>query len=224
MKKSTAIITALALSAITATSLVACGGGNEDNEPIDPNDKSALVMEAEYVNLTDPLVVGKAESAEATGLKLIFGMGYDEGEVKASNGYYLYQTFSDSFAINFVFNSSMETTARISVALGLSIDSGALQSATFSQQNFSIKLNGDPFSYSLLAKNTDDPVEPVIKEVTVSTSAKIKKGENTITLKVETNSDFNGQNLGPIIDFVKVRANDKNAELSWTPHTDNIAE
>ena len=63
MKKSTAIITALALSAITATSLVACGGGNEDNEPIDPNDKSAIVMEAEYVNLTDPLVVGKAESA-----------------------------------------------------------------------------------------------------------------------------------------------------------------
>ncbi len=215
------LLVCLALLAVAALSFVACSDDNKDgDDPVNPNDKSVLVMEAEYVNLTDPEVEGKAISAEAKGLKLIFGQGYDEGEVKASNGYYLYQTHTEAFEITFKFNSSVATTARISIALGS--EKGNVK---IGPSEFSVKLNGEAIKYSAVQlQETEDPTAPKFKEATISSNASIKAGENTITLKVETNTLLASNTFGPFIDFAKVRANDSNVELSWMPITSNIEE
>ena len=90
---------------------------------------------------------------------------------------------------------------------------------TFEPENFEIKLNGEKLDYHPIYLTNSSTLENMrFADKTVANDAKIKAGENVLTLRVLANTLAGGTTAGPIVDCVKIMAN---AKFSWNPLLDN---
>lgn len=215
-KKKMISLAIAAMATVSAFSLGACdlfgGANNGGNTPTDPN---AFVMEAEYVSFAG--LVGGGHSNEQYEESMIYGNGTQaEKDLGWSNGYFVSATHKADICLTFNFTSDVEVS-NATIVLRLGSEMGNL---TFNPDNFEVKLNGEAIDYNPMYI-TNSPVLEEMKFVdkTIANNAKIKAGDNTITLTVLANTLSGGTTAGPIIDCVKITAN---ANLSWKPLTDNI--
>lgn len=175
---------------------------------------NTLVMEAEYIDIDD--VAGAGISNNNSGLSMIYGDGTDAQKEMWSNGYYVGYTHNDNTVLEFVFNSTEATTANIVLMLG-----SELKDITLTPENFAVVVNGvDQVGYSWFIEYSDMSAAE-FTSCRLSSAVNLVKGENKIVLKVLNNDlgGADGATRGPLVDCIKVTATD--AELSWTPHTDN---
>ena len=223
MKKFLVVIACSLVTIVAAAMFAACGGSSAD--PVDPNDKTTLRMEAEYIELVDEdgnELQGGGWSNEASGYDLVYGEGASEdAKQNWSNGYFLCETHREGLVLEFVFESNMDTTARIYWAVGNQITG----SITLTPDVFSVELNDEEINYSATQVTGYEisEMEFTRKQIT-SKAVNIKKGTNVIKLTVKSNTFKTGATGGPMIDYVQVKAEDKSAVLSWQPHTENTED
>lgn len=173
-------------------------------------------MEAEYVDIDE--VAGAGISNSIDGLNMIIGEGTKEQKKMWSNGYYVGYTHNSMTELEFVFNSSVATTAYVTFMLGSEIGD--------------IILNSDSIAVFVNGENQILPNWKVIgskMKMARFTACKLpnpvalNEGENKIIFKVLANNlGGHGATRGPYIDCVRVSTRDTFAELSWNPHVDNI--
>lgn len=227
MKFNAKKIASMALAAVAVTSVFSFGScdvinklleGNSGNSSVNngggSSNPTAFVMEAEYVDFTG--LVGGGHSNEQYEEMMIYGNGSQE-EINQgwSNGYFVSATHKADICLTFNFTSDKEVT-NATIVLRLGSEMGDL---TFAPDNFEIKLNGEAIDYNpMYITNTPVLEEMKFVDKTITNNAKIKAGENTITLKVLANTLSGGTTAGPIIDCVKITST---ATLTWEPLTDN---
>ncbi|MDR1094121.1 MAG: hypothetical protein LBL66_08250 [Clostridiales bacterium] len=203
-----ALITLLAL--LCATGLAACGG-NPDGDGDDGGGVKTYTIEAEYINLDG--VPGAGISGGADGVGMIFGDGTQaEKDLGWSGGYYVGYTHS-ILTLDFVFNSDKAETATIILRLG-----SELGDITLTPTSFAVKLNGAAFSYGSMSVAGSDMSSMTFTDKTVTSTAALVAGENTISLSILQNTINSGATGGPMIDCVKLKTK---AALTWTEKTDN---
>lgn len=195
----------LAVAAVAA--FTACG------DSTGTSGSDTYVMEAEYIDLDG--VSGAGISSDQSGVDMIYGDGTEaQKELGWSNGYFVGYTYSSNLKLNFVFSSDKDATATVILRLG-----SELGNINLDPTNFSVILNGKEITYSSMYVENSSIDSMKFADKTVTSSASIKKGENTLTLKVLSNTLMNGTKTGgPCVDCVKVQTS---AKLTWTDKTDN---
>ena len=198
-----------------ATALTSCDiinkiTGDKDNGP---SGKNSLTMEAEYTYLDD--VAGAGISNNNSGLSMIYGNGTEEQKEMWSSGYYVGYTHNDQTVITFTFTASKATTANVVIMLG-----SELVDITLDSESFAVLVNGKEQhvpNWFIECSNMDAATFTACR---LSAPVDLVEGENTIVLKVLSNS-LGGTNItrGPLIDCVTVTATD--ADLSWSAREDN---
>lgn len=186
--------------------MTACGEGSDGTE-------KSYVMEAEYINLDG--VSGAGISSDQSGVDMICGDGTrEQKDLGWSNGYFVGYTYATGLELDFVFKSDAETTATIILRLGSELGDLSLDPTTFS-----VIINGAEITYSNMYVEGSSMESMKFSDKTVATNAKLKEGENTLTLKVLSNTFMNGTKTGgPCVDCVKIETS---AKLTWTDKTDN---
>ncbi|HIW03834.1 MAG TPA: hypothetical protein H9692_03835 [Firmicutes bacterium] len=195
----------LAVAAVAA--FTACG------DSTGTSGSDTYVMEAEYIDLDD--VSGAGISSDQSGVDMIYGDGTEaQKELGWSNGYFVGYTYSSGLELNFVFDSDKDATATVILRLG-----SELGDINLDPTNFSVILNGTEITYSSMYVENSSIDSMKFTDKTVTSSASVKKGENTLTLKVLSNTLMNGTKTGgPCVDCVKLQTS---AKLTWTDKTDN---
>ncbi len=187
----------------------ACDSGNG------PGGIKTYTLEAEYIDLDN--VTGAGISSSVPGVEMIFGEGTADDKAKGwSQGYYVGFTHSADLTLDFVFNSDAAGSATIIIRLG-----SELGDITLDSNKFAVKLNGEPFVYSniFIAGNAGEMNSMDFFDKTITTTASLVEGENTISLTVMAGNGLNsGQVGGPMIDCIKIKTS---ATLTWTEKTDN---
>lgn len=199
-----AVVAAMML-AVTACSDEPSGGGDGISE---------YVLEAEYMDIKD--VAGAGISSNQSGYSLIYGDGTDaQKELGWSSGYYIGYTHTSAFSMDFTFEADKDATATIVIRLGSEIGN-----ITLTPESFEIKLNGTSINYgSMFVEGGNQNMSTMeFFDKTLTSTAQLKAGTNTINVSVHSNELRNGQTGGPMIDCVKVTTG---AALEWTSYTDN---
>ena len=173
-----------------------------------------FVMEAEYVDFTE--LVGGGHSNEQYEESMIYGNGTkQEIDLGWSNGYFVAAMHKANVCLTFYFTSNKDVK-NATIVLRLGSEMGDL---TFEPENFEIKLNGEKLDYHPIYLTNSSTLENMrFADKTVANDAKIKAGENVLTLRVLANTLAGGTTAGPIVDCVKIMAN---AKFSWNPLLDN---
>lgn len=206
-------VSVAAAALCTAMAAAGCDGGNTDGPDLSGG---VFVMEAEYVDLSS--VHGAGISSDQEGVQMIYGKGTDEDKAKGwSNGYYVGYTYSASVKLNFVFESDRDATGTLILRLGSELGG----SISLDPTAFGVQLNGEDITYNAMYIESSEMNVMKFYDKTVTTSAAIKKGTNTLTLSVLPNDFKFGKTGGPCVDCVKI---DSEATLSWTAKTGNITE
>lgn len=163
-------------------------------------------MEAEYIDLTGK--VGAGYSGAANDEQMV-----QPGAVlNASNNYYIGYTHC-VIVLEFKFISS-KAASNVKINIGLASELG---NVTFTPNEFDVMLNGQAISYGKfeIRGGASEGSWGNFADFTVTNSAALVEGENTITLMVKPNTFLKGQSTGgPGIDYVKVTTD---ATLRWTP-------
>ena len=209
-------IISLLLVAVTLVSVMSFTGcdlidqilGGE--QPDGPTGKNTLLMEAEYTFMDD--VAGAGISDGTSGLSMIYGKGSDDQKEMWSNGYYVGYMHNSNTVITFEFNSSKATTATLTFAIGCELNDMVLSAG----ENLDILVNGEQqiFTWSVEKSEMDTAKFYEYK----LNNVQLKEGENKIEIKVLPQQPAT---FGPLLDCVKVVANDATVELSWEPKEDN---
>lgn len=211
----------LALSAMALTSAFAFAGCDlfGGNQQETPSGKTEYVMEAEYIDLHD--VAGAGISSNQSGLQMIYGDGTQaQKDLGWSNGYYVGFTHTSECELTFKFTADKaDDSAMIVIRLG-----SELQKMTMTPTDVSITLNGKmlPYGSFTIEGSNGQMGEVRFKDYTVSSSAALKAGENTVVLKVNDNS-LRGTNStgGPMVDCLKVTSS---SVLTFDAHETNLTE
>ena len=188
---------------------------HNNNEPEEEDNlPGSFIMEAEYVDFTG--LVGGGHSNEQYEEMMIYGNGSDEEIAMGwSNGYFVSATHKEGICLTFVFTSDREVS-NATIVLRLGSEMGNL---TFSPDEFEIKLNGEVIDYNpMYINNTPVLEEMKFVDKTITNTATLVEGENTLTLTVLANTLSGGTTAGPIIDCVKITSS---ANLDWNPLLDN---
>lgn len=223
MKKFIAVALATLSAIAAAATLAACdstpadtgnSGNNGGGNPSGGGKITTYTMEAEYTNLDG--VYGGGHSSEASGVNMIYGDGSQaQKDMGWSNGYFVAFTHKEGVQLKFVFDSP-EAVSNAVIVLRLGSEMGNL---TFTPSAFEVSLNGTDIDYgSISLENSPVLSEMKFYDKTVTSSASLVKGENTLTLTVLANDLAGGTTAGPIIDCVKITTS---AQLTWTDLTDN---
>ncbi len=115
--------------------------------------------------------------------------------------------------LEFKFISS-KAASNVKINIGLASELG---NVTFTPNEFDVMLNGQAISYGKfeIKGGASEGSWGNFADFTVTNSAALVEGENTITLMVKPNTFLKGQSTGgPGIDYVKVTTD---ATLRWTP-------
>lgn len=212
IKRIVGLMLALVMIATTLTScdLIKKITGDKDNGP---SGKNSLTMEAEYTYLDD--VAGAGISNNNSGLSMIYGNGTEEQKEMWSNGYYVGYTHNDQTVLTFTFTASKATTANVVIMLG-----SELVDITLDSESFAVLVNGKEQHIPNWFIECSDMDAATFTACRLSAPVDLVEGENTIVLKVLSNS-LGGANItrGPLIDCVTVTATD--ADLSWNAREDN---
>lgn len=208
-------IISLVLVAVTLVSVMSFTGCDLldqilGNQPEGPAGKNTLVMEAEYTFMDD--VAGAGISDGTSGLSMIYGKGTDTQKEMWSNGYYVGYMHNSNTVLTFEFESSKATTATLTFAIGCELNNMVLTAG----ENLDILVNGEAqfFNWDVTKSEMDSAkfYNYVLNNVN------LVEGKNTIEIKVLPQQPAT---FGPLVDCVKVVANDSAVELSWTARTDN---
>ncbi len=197
-------------------------GGTQDNQGSQGGNQGGsssgglqtYTFEAEYTDLDG--VQGAGISSDQGGVEMIYGDGTDEQKALGwSNGYYVGYTYSANLEITFEFEADKAATGTVVLRLGSEL--GAI---TLDPTSFAIKLNDSDIAYqSLYVEGSNDYPSMKFYDLTVTTSAALKAGKNTISLVILPNTLCLGTKTGgPTIDCLKVTTT---AALTWTPKTEN---
>ena len=204
------LVAVLAVSALSSCSLVEeiLGGGSTGG-----NGTNQYVLEAEYIDLSD--VQGAGESSSQGGVQMIFGNGESDVSKGWSNGYYVAYTYVADLSLDFVFQSDADATATIVLRLG-----SELGNLLLTPDLFEVQLNGDIVPYASLSLTGGSSLEDMkFYDLVVNTNAKVKTGENTLSLIVRDNKLVAGERVGaPCVDCVKISTT---ANITWSPKTSN---
>jgi hypothetical protein len=204
------LVVVLSVSALGSCSLVEkiLGGGSTGG-----SGTNQYVLEAEYIDLSD--IQGAGESSSQGGVQMIFGSGESDKSKGWSNGYYVAYTYVADLKLDFVFQSDADATASIVLRLG-----SELGTLLLTPDLFEVQLNGEIVPYATLSLPGGSSLEDMkFYDLTVNTNAKVKAGENTLSLIVRDNKLVAGERVGaPCIDCVKITTS---ANLTWTPKLDN---
>ncbi len=204
-------LSALALTA--AVSLAACGGGGNN---AGGGGRDTYTMEAEYVDIAD--VKGSGLSSDQSGYNLIYGDGTQEQkDLGWSSGYYVGYTYTAEFRLDFVFTADKAASATIIMRLG-----SELGELLLTPDNFEVSLNGTPINYaSMTVENSESMAAMKFADKTLTNSASLVQGENTISIRILENDLRSGSTGGPTIDCIKIQTD---AVLDYKENTDNPAQ
>ena len=204
------LIVVLAASALSSCSFVEeiLGGGSTGG-----GSTNQYVFEAEYIDLSD--IQGAGESSSQGGVQMIFGGGESDKSKGWSNGYYVAYTYVADLKLDFVFQSDADANASIVLRLG-----SELGTLLLTPDLFEVQLNGETVPYATLSLPGGSSLEDMkFYDLTVNTNAKIKSGENTLSLIVRDNKLVAGERVGaPCVDCVKLSTT---ANITWSPKTSN---
>lgn len=208
MKSKKILFAALAATCVLPFALAACGSDGGDGGGTEGGSNQTYVLEAEYVNLTG--VQGAGISNSASGLDLL------AQSAKASNGYYIWQTYNDGCTLTFDFNAEREGTAQLSIAW-----CSPNGDVTVTRQIFGFILNGTEIAYTAKQLKGAPDSAPDFKEAVISADVPVRQGANKLELVVHENTLGPASNptLGPVIDYIKLTTK---AGISWTPVTSNL--
>lgn len=209
MKKIIAFVCAAISMVLIVTAFAACGGEGDTR----PGGMNTYVMEAEYINLDG--IQGAGLSNQAKGVNMIYGNGTAaEKELGWSNGYYVGFTYAAGITLNFTFTADNAESATIILRLGSEIGDLML-----TPSDVAVKLNGEDINYaSMQVATSPSMAEMSFTDKTVTSSALLQKGENTLSIMILENTLHGGQPGGPMVDCVKITTK---AGLTWTDKTDN---
>lgn len=219
IKKTVAALLACACI-LPMAALTACGeGGGNDDEPPNPPGVTTYTFEAEGVDLTEQS--GRGWSNEAAGCKMIQGQNIASIRNNAtvlksiSNGYFVGFFGIEGTTFEFNINSSAaEDDATL--VLRLASEWGTM---TVDNTIMRVYVNDEEINYTPFTvtgtKITDGAIKygAPFKDFTVSTSMKLKVGENTVKLVAQgkTYGD-KAIPMGPGVDCIKIKSK---AELTW---------
>jgi hypothetical protein len=195
----------------SAVTLVSCG---PSETPIVPDNKaSTYTMEAEYIDLDN--VKGAGLSSEQSGVSMIYGDGTEaQKNLGWSSGYYVGYTYNPLTALEFAFESDIETTTTIVLRLG-----SELGNITIDPNSLGVVMNETTINYQGQYIENSKMESMVFSDKTISSKVTIKKGKNSLFLKIRENTLRNGNATGgPTIDCIKLITAGK---LTWTEKKDN---
>lgn len=210
----------LALSAMAMASVFAFSGCDflPDDGGVTPGGKTEYVMEAEYIDLYN--VSGAGISSNQSGLQMIYGSGSQAEKDKGwSNGYYIGFTHTSQCVLTFNFTADKADDAAVLVfRLG-----SELSRMTMTPNDVSITLNGKVMPYGSFTINGSNGQmnEVQFKDYTVSSSASLVEGKNTVTLEVKDNNLRGNGVGGPMVDCLKVTSS---STLTFEAHETNLTE
>lgn len=176
------------------------------------------VFEAEYTNLED--LVGNGFSGTATGTNMI--LHDNSGNAKASNGYYVSYLYVDGISLEFdLVSDAAVSDAKIILRLSAEVKDITITSATYQ-----IQVNNDILGYNDIAFTNvptggfSSDIKP-FADYTIATDVSLAKGTNKVLLTTTNNVAMAGtmSATAPMVDCLKIQTQ---ANLSWTPLTDNI--
>ena len=193
--------------AVMLVAVIVCGAAFA---PASGSGRQTFTFEAEYVYLDEFMGAGISNSGE--GVNNIYGNGEADIEKGYSNGYFLGNTYAEN-SIEFVINSDRAATGTLVLRLASELGNMKLDNSSFG-----IEVNGAEVDYSVTVANSaagsydfaDYPIATI----------NLASGQNVIKLTIKSNTLKDGNSTGaPLIDCIKIMTD---AQLSWTPLTDNI--
>lgn len=165
-------------------------------------------FEAENTNLVGK--VGAGWSGSASGSNMIVD---DAG---ASAGKYVgWLTNEGSFLEFNIISDRAVSNATLTVAMNMEMirDQVVLADVTLNNTNYSIMVNGQPFTFSQVLDAGDDPYNLPITNIVLS-NVNLLAGTNTILLVNGKNTFWDGRQAGPGVDCIKITST---AQLTWVP-------
>lgn len=184
-------------------------------------------FEAEYTDLNGKN--GSGYSGETSGVDLICNdrggkLGETVGEAGASNGCYVASLYQNGLSIDFVINSSADTSDAV-MELRLSVE---YFDKVLNPSLYRIEVNGEDVIYPEIKLDNAVPESQVsskgirpFENYFITASLKLKAGENIIKLIVSNDIDRGGTMAAdaPAIDCMYIHTD---ATLNWTPKEENL--
>lgn len=176
-------------------------------------------FEAEYVDFTG--MSGNGYSGSMSGVGLIVKQKSESQQ--ASNGHYAGWSYKEGYTLTFNIKSDQAVDDAV-IVLRLSAE---FYDMTYTCDKFLVQVNGTNLQYSDISI-TGVPAQgtnewKAFSNFTISTAVSLESGDNTIKLIVN-NSDRLGDSgtmyaTAPLVDCMYIYTE---AELSWTPLTENL--
>ncbi|MFA6624389.1 MAG: hypothetical protein WCS80_01320 [Bacilli bacterium] len=163
-------------------------------------------FEAEYINVTDPILMGSGISGSAAGVNLVLQ------DANSSNGWFIGYSHRTGFAVTYKITADKAATAKMKLGFGNELGVGM----TMNTASLAFSLNGTAVTYNQFVIQVDG-----WHSYDFSSTLNLVKGENTLVMTVGTNEYCNGGPGGPLFDYIYLKTE---AALSWNPVTSNIEE
>lgn len=199
---------------------------NEKKQDVQEMQETLYVFEAEYTKVKT--LKGVGWSNEAKGLDMIMrdtdGKVGTPGVSGASNGFYVGYLYKGGITLTFVINSDRDID---NATLKLRASGEMVESINLSSEEYLIKVNDEKIDYAGISITGIDPSPDAVKhafqDFVITTSLKLKAGENKITLTTNNGIKLGGTATAtaPLIDCIKITAA---AELTWSPVEKNLAD
>lgn len=167
-------------------------------------------FEAENTNLIGK--TGSGWSGSAAGSNMIVE---DAG---ASAGKYVGWLTNEGSSVEFYVTSDRavsNATLTVTVNIEMIRDQVVLKDVTLSNQNYTIMVNGQAFTFSQLVIGGDDPYNLPRTNIVIS-NVNLLAGVNTILLVNGKNTFWDGRQAGPGVDCIQITST---SQLSWIPVT-----
>lgn len=222
-------------------------GGEKVEFPYTPTGNTAIyaqwqhepvvtdVFQAEYVFI-DPNETFPGYSGEARGTGIIapvtteIGVVVDEDAPLNSKyvqrvGNYVTYLYKNGAVLEFVINSTEDTTARLTANLAIEIETNWSFTPT-GENAYKVYINGEELDYGAITFSSNETAGPGYKssfQQFYLGTVQLKAGKNTIQLMTaNSNKVFGGtmQAVAPMVDCIML--NDHTGELSWSPIYDNL--
>ncbi len=178
-------------------------------------------FEAEDIDVSN--LEGNGYSGNAGGKNMI-QPDIEEGGRGVSNGYYIGYLYKTGATLTFKVNAAEAIDGAV-IALRLSAEFG---DKTITQDNFTVKVNGNKVSYATInfvgVPDGSDIQDYPFRDYTLNTNVSLVKGENIITLEVSNSERGEGGTMeatAPQVDCLYLYAD---VDLAWAegyPVSDN---
>ncbi len=218
---------------IPAGVFAACGGGDGEEEDVNPPGVTTYIFEAEGVDLSEQS--GRGWSNEAAGCKMIQGQNVAKIRNNASvlksisNGYFVGFFGTEGTELVFEINAA-EAENDVPLVLRLASEWGTM---TVDSSVMTVEVNGENVAYNgfeLTGKKIESAASVEygvpFKDFTLSAKVNLVKGANTVKIIAQGKKHPEAESLriGPGVDCIKLKS--KTAltwESLWDENKDNIA-